>query len=182
MKAVFITLISIFILAFLLQTAGSSKSINKPKKKILPTFISVGTKTNDIYFYFVSAFKKQGIKIVSNDEARDLADFEMKNVFEDYFRNRAGDKADFEEIKRRAAYDLSYVVNKLYIKIKYDTLGRRVDSFSVHNIPMPLNIGSPYKSGWTTFDLSKTDTLPLSNFAEIMTDSIINAGILFREK
>ena len=44
------------------------------------------------------------------------------------------------------------------------------------------NIGSPYKSGWTTFDLSKTDTLPLSNFAEIMTDSIINAGILFREK
>jgi hypothetical protein len=47
---------------------------------------------------------------------------------------------------------------------------------------MPVNLGNPYKSKWTSFNLSKINTLPLANFVAAISDSILNANILLKEK
>ena len=156
----------------------------KKEKKYLPVCLSVNNDSGkEFYLYCSIYFKTKGIKIVSKQDAKDLGDQEFKSVVEPYLRNSSGaNPPDFEETKRRMATDLSYVVNLLYIKIKFDSITNKVDSFMVRNFPLPLNLGNPYKSKWKSFDLSAIDTLPFANFAVAISDSIINANILLKEK
>ena len=186
MKYVFLTLCFFIVLSMTVTVRKSDKVdsyYTQKEKKYLPVFLSVNDyQVNDFYLYCSMYFKTKGIKIISKQDAKDLSDLEVKSVFDAYFGKNSDNLPDFEESKRMMATDLSYVVNQLYIKIKFDSVTNKVDSFMVRNFPLPVNLGDPYKSKWKGFDLSKIDTLPLANFAVAVSDSIINANILFKEK
>lgn len=154
------------------------------EKKYLPVCLNINNfQSNDFYIYCSIYLKRKGIEIISKQDANNLSSQELRNVFESYYSNRPdNDKPNFDEIKRRSAIDLSYVVNQLSIKIKFDSVTNKIDSFVVSNFPLPVNLGNPYKPIWRNFDLTKIDTLPLANFAVAISDSIINANILFRER
>ena len=181
----FLTTLYLFVFT-ITGVVTKSNSINiyhvKKEKKYLPVWLSVNdNQVNDFYFYSLIYLKAKGIKTISKQDAKDLFDQEIKNVLSQYYKVGA-DAPDFEEIKRRMANDLSYVVNKIDIKIKVNEGSTHVDSFMVSNFPLPINLGNPYKRKWTSFDLSKIDTLPLANFAVAIMDSVINANILLKER
>lgn len=153
------------------------------EKKYLPVCLDINNyQKNDFYAFCSIYLKTKGIEIVSREDAKDISEQEFKSVVGQYFSNSDGSIPDFESTKRRMAVDLSYVVNQLIIKIKFDSAGNRIDSFAVSNFPMPINLGNPYIRKWKSFDLSKIDSLPLANFAVAISDSILAANILFKEK
>ncbi len=190
--------LKIFLIAFvcssiiLILTIGSTNgkivktsfSTTQKEKKYLPVCLNINNyQVNDFYLYCSKYLKTKGIEVISKEKAKDISEHELKGLFEQYFReNIDANTLDFEDSKRRMANDLSYVVNQLSVKIKFDSVTNRVDSFTVSNFPLPFNLGNPYKRKWIHFDLSKIDTLPLANFAVAISDSIINANILFRER
>lgn len=154
-----------------------------PDNKYLPVCLLVNKiQKGDIYFYLGAALKKYSIKIVSKEEALDLSYFEMKNVYEQYYTNRDKGKEDFEEIKRKAASDLSYVVNNLEVNFRYDTIKNTIDSISFHAFPTPINMGNIHKSNWYKFDTQQNKTYSQIDLCFAIADSIINANILFKAK
>lgn len=179
-----------FIILILITGATNGKIVKssfqfaQKEKKYLPVCLFVNNQqVNDFYLYCSMYLQTKGIKIISKEDAKDISDQELKNVLGQYFReNIDANTLDFEDAKRRIANDLSYAVNQLNVKIKFDSVTNRIDSFKVSNFPLPINLGNPYKIKWVHFDLSKIDTLPLANFAVAIADSIINANILFRER
>ncbi|MBP6022602.1 hypothetical protein [Ferruginibacter sp.] len=153
------------------------------EKKYLPICLDINNyQTNDFYVFCSIYLKTKGIKIISRQDAKDISEQEVKSVIGQYFNNSDENMLDFESMKRRMAFDLSYVVNQLSIKIKFDSVTNKIDSFAVSNFPLPVNLGNPYIRKWKNFDLSKIDTLPLANFAVAVSDSILTANILLKEK
>ena len=181
---------SLFFITVLFLFTGASKpvkvnKVNKAQKekKYLPVCLDINNyQKNDFYIFCSIYLKTKGIEIVSRENAKDISEQEFKSVIGQYFSNSDGSIPDFESTKRRMAVDLSYVVNQLSIKIKFDSTGNRKDSFAVSNFPLPINLGNPYIRKWKSFDLSKIDSLPLANFAVAISDSILAANILFKEK
>jgi hypothetical protein len=179
---------------FLFTGASKSVEVNKvykvdkvnkvhKEKKYLPVCLDINDyQKNDFYTVCSIYLKTKGINIISRQDAKEISEQEVKSLFSQYFNNSDENMPDFESLKRRMAVDLSYVVNQLSIKIKFDSTGNRIDSFAVSNFPLPINLGNPYIRKWKSFDLSKIDSLPLANFAVVISDSILAANILFKEK
>ena len=156
---------------------------SQKEKKYLPVCLSVNDyQVNDFYLYCKIYLKTKGIKVISKQDAKDLSDQEARSSFELFFKNNPDAVSDMEKFKRSMASNLQYVVNQLSVNIKFDSITNRVDSFKVGNFPLPLNLGNPYKFKWISFDLSKISMLPLADFAAAVSDSIINANILLKEK
>jgi len=153
------------------------------EKKYLPVCLDINNyQKNDFYVFCSIYLKTKGINIISRQDAKEISEQEVKSLVSQYFNNSDENMPDFESLKRRMAVDLSYAVNQLSIKIKFDSTANRIDSFAVSNFPLPINLGNPYIRKWKSFDLSKIDSLPLANFAVAISDSILAANILFKEK
>jgi hypothetical protein len=157
---------------------------SKKEKKYLPVCLSVNDyQVNDFYLYCKIYLKTKGIKVISKQDAKDLSDQEARSSAELFFKsNPPGVSPDMENYKRSMASNMQYVVNQLSVNIKFDSITNRVDSFKVGNFPLPINLGNPYKRKWISFDLSKIDMLPLTDFVAAVSDSIIKANILLKEK
>ncbi len=181
---------SLFFITVLFLFTGASKPVKVNKvnkahkeKKYLPVCLDINNyQKNDFYAFCSIYLKTKGIEIVSREDAKDISEQEFKSVVGQYFSNSDGSMLDFESTKRRMAVDLSYVVNRLSIRIKLDSFSNKIDSFAVSNFPLPINLGNPLKPVWRSFDLTKIDTLPLANFAVAISDSILSANILLKEK
>lgn len=149
----------------------------KSQNKTLPVCVNLNNwQKNDMYFYLLAALKKYSIKVISKTDADDLSYFEMKSVYDEYYRTHTSDKVDFEEIKRRAASQMSYVANVLEVKCKLDTLTNTLDSIKVTVVPIPYNHGNPYKSNWVYLD--KRKEAPTVELFKELIDSVISKKML----
>ncbi|MGF2413596.1 hypothetical protein [Ferruginibacter sp.] len=186
-KNIAIISVCLGILLFITITAATTNggiAANKPinsTKKILPVCVLLnGAQKGELYFYLLAALKKHSIKVISKTDADELSYFEMKSVYEEYFRTRTTERADFEEIKRHTASQMSYVANVLEVKCKIDTLNNTLDSIKFTVIPIPYNHGNPYKNNWVYLNKGKqTPTFEL--FSELI-DSVLSKRMLIQEK
>ena len=155
----------------------------KIKERYLPVCLLVNKlQKGDFYFYLGASFKRYSIKLVSKEESNEMCNLEIKNVYEFYYRTREGEKADFEEIKRKAASDLSYVVNIVEINFKNDSVNNSIDSIQFHIFPAPVNMGNMYKSKWVNFGIADKKQYTLIELSNAIADSVINTNSLFKEK
>ena len=186
-KNIAIISVCISILLFITITAATTNDgiaannpINNPKK-ILPVCVLLnGVQKGELYFYMVASIKNKQIKTLSKTDADELSYFEMKNTYEEYYRTRTNEREDFEEIKRKAASQLSYVANILQVNFKYDSLENNLDSIRFCVIPVPYNISNPYKSQWVSFNKEKAK-LSIELCGEIV-DSVLSKNMLLTEK
>ena len=161
-----------------------------PQNKYLPCAINIDSQTvsiksispyKDVYFFFMSSFKKNKVKVISEKDARELSEIEFRSVLTDYFRT-APSTPDQNDRNNYLKANLRYASSIIYLKLGLDSLGNMNDTIYWKQMPIPVNFGNPYKSSiWFSIRTTSTKGVSLMQRIDAIADSIMVSGKLFTE-